>query len=132
MDSPKFFKTDPATLLLDEIDILLAQTRLIELYLKQSHAAAVNETARIREEYQAELRRLRSRLSAGDVEHPAIADEKTMTGVPEQKFQDPALLTQLSEKQRLLEECDAELQRAKSETAILRDRVAELEMVHEQ
>lgn len=132
MDSPKFFKTDPATLLLHEIDILLAQTRLMELYLKQSRAAAVNETARIREEYQAELRLLRSRLSVGEVEHPAIAAEKTMTGVPEQKFQDPAFLTQLSEKQRLLEECDAELQRAKSETAILRDRVAELEMAHEQ
>jgi chromosome segregation ATPase len=74
MDSPKFFKSDPAVLLLNEIDILLAQMRLIELYLKQSRATAAHETSRIQ----------------------------------------------------------VELQNAKSETAILRDRIAELETAHQQ
>jgi chromosome segregation ATPase len=91
MDSPKFTKSDPTVLLLNEIDILLAQTRLLELYLKQSQATAANETARI-----------------------------------------PALQNELSEKQRVLESRDAELQNTKAETVILRKRVAELEMVHQQ
>jgi chromosome segregation ATPase len=91
MDSPKFTKSDSTVLLLNEIDILLAQTRLLELYLKQSQATAANETARI-----------------------------------------PALQNELSEKQRVLESRDAELQNTKAETVILRERVAELEMVHQQ
>jgi len=91
MDSPKFTKSDSTVLLLNEIDILLAQTRLLELYLKQSQATAANETARI-----------------------------------------PALQTELSEKQRMLESRDAELQNTKAETVILRERVAELEIVHQQ
>src|SRR5687768_2481548 len=89
MDSPKFFKSDPAVLLINEIDILLAQTRLIELYLKQSQASAAHETARIHEEYQVNLK-------------------------------------------RLLESREVELQNAKSESAILRDRVAGLETAHQQ
>ena len=42
MDLPKYPKSDPAVMLLNEIEILLAQTRLMELYLKQSQATAAN------------------------------------------------------------------------------------------
>ena len=49
MDTPKYQKSDPAILLLNEIDILLAQTRLMELYLKQAQATAANEKARLHE-----------------------------------------------------------------------------------
>jgi len=52
MDAPKYQKSDPAILLLNEIDILLAQTRLMELYLKQAQATAANENARLHEQYE--------------------------------------------------------------------------------
>jgi len=131
MDSPKFTESDPTVLLLNEIDILLAQTRLLELYLKQSQATAANETARIHEEYQAELKRLRE-YSAFDDNEQSPAAPPGATGVRERHLDDPALQNELSQKQRLLESRDAELQSAKSETVILRERVAELEMVHQQ
>src|SRR5882724_5849988 len=129
MDSPKFIKSDPTVLLLNEIDILLAQTRLLELYLKQSQATAANETARIHEEYQAELKRLREHSAFGDNAQPPAA--RSAPDVPERHL-DPALKNELSEKQRVLESRDAELQSTKAETVILRERVAELEMVHQQ
>src|SRR3989475_337701 len=131
MDSPKFTKSDPTVLLLNEIDILLAQTRLLELYLKQSQATAANETARIHEEYQAELKRLREHSAFGDNAQPPGARPST-TNVPERHLDDIALQNELSEKQRVLESHHAELQSAKAETVILRERVAELEMVHQQ
>jgi chromosome segregation ATPase len=131
MDSPKFTKSDPTVLLLNEIDILLAQTRLLELYLKQSQETAANETARIHEEYQAELKRLREYSAFADNEQSPAAPPGA-TGVRERHLDDPALQNELRQKQRLLESRDAELQSAKSETVILRERVAELEMVHQQ
>jgi chromosome segregation ATPase len=105
MDSPNLIKTDSANLLLNEIDILLAQLRLLELYVKQSQATAARETARIQEQYQAELK---------------------------QNRRDAALQDQLSEKQRLLESRNIELQNTKAETAILHARIAELEMARQQ
>jgi chromosome segregation ATPase len=131
MDSPKFTKSDPTVLLLNEIDILLAQTRLLELYLKQSQATAANETARIHEEYQAELKRLREHSAFGDNAQPPAARPST-TDAPERHLDDIALQNELSEKQRVLKSRHAELQSAKAETVILRERVAELEMVHQQ
>ena len=131
MDSPKFTKNDPTVLLLNEIDILLAQTRLLELYLKQSQATAANETARIHEEYQAKLKRLREHSASGDNEQPTAARPRT-TDVPERHLDVTALQNELSEKQRVLESRDAELQSAKAETVILRERLAELEIVHQQ
>ena len=48
MDAPNNQKkSDPAILLLNEIDILLAQTRLMDLYLKQAQATAANENAQL-------------------------------------------------------------------------------------
>jgi ParB family transcriptional regulator, chromosome partitioning protein len=129
MDSPNLIKSDSANLLLNEIDILLAQMRLLELYLKQSQATAANETARIHEQYQAELKRLSSRPALGDNEQPA---GQTTLGVAEQNRRDSALQSDLREKQRLLESRDIELQNASSETAILRGRIAELEMARHQ
>jgi chromosome segregation ATPase len=131
MDSPKFTKSDSTVLLLNEIDILLAQTRLLELYLKQSQATAANETARIHEEYQAELKLVREHSAFGDNAQPPAARPST-SDVRVRQLDDPALQNELREKQRLLDIRDAELQSAKAETAILRERVAELEMLHQQ
>ena len=64
MDPAKFQKTDPAILLLNEIDILLAQTSLMELYLKQAQATAADVNARLQEKYETDLASLRSALDA--------------------------------------------------------------------
>ena len=50
MEQSPYPNSDPSILLLNEIDILLAQTRLMELYLKQAQATAANDarhTARV-------------------------------------------------------------------------------------
>jgi len=59
MESTPYPNSDPAILLLNEIEILLAQMRLMELYLKQAQATAANDAARAHQEHQTELARLR-------------------------------------------------------------------------
>jgi len=116
MDAPKYQKSDPAILLLNEIDILLAQTRLMELYLKQAQATAANENARLQEQYEAELTTLRADLAAKErqlQERPVIAVEQ--------------LQRELSEKQQFLSGHEAALQRANTEIIALQNRIAELE-----
>src|SRR5581483_4131319 len=65
MDS-KLPTSDPLPLLLSEIDILLAQARLVELYLKQSQAAALFERQRERERHSAEAAELRAALAQSE------------------------------------------------------------------
>jgi hypothetical protein len=60
MDQSSFINSDPSILLLNEIEILLAQTRLMELYLKQAQATAANETARSINSTKTELASLRA------------------------------------------------------------------------
>ena len=113
-------------MLLNEIEILLAQTRLMELYLKQSQATAANESARIHEQYQAELVVLRSALT--DKEH-ALAKGLSAGGEVEKNLRDQirSLENRLGENHSLLESRDAELQSAKATTAGLHQRIADLE-----
>jgi hypothetical protein len=116
MDTPKYQKSDPAMLLLNEIDILLAQTRLMELYLKQAQATAANENACLRENYESELAILRSDLAAKEKqlhERPVVAVEQ--------------LQRELNEKQQLLSGHEAALQRASSEIIALQNRINQLE-----
>ena len=82
MDAPKYQKSDPAILLLNEIDILLAQTRLMELYLKQAQATAANENARIHEQYESQLATLRADLADKErqlQQRPVIAVERNLS-----------------------------------------------------
>lgn len=62
MELPSVINNDPSALLFDEIEILLAQIRLMELYLKQARAAASMEAAQFHNRYQSELRALRTEL----------------------------------------------------------------------
>ena len=116
-------------MLLNEMEILLAQTRLMELYLKQSQATAANESARIHEQYQAELVVLRSALA--DKEH-ALAKGLSAGGEIEKNLRDQirSLENRLGENQSLLESRDAELQSANATTAGLHQRIADLENAH--
>ena len=67
MDLPSKSASDPLTLLLNEIESLLTQSRLVELYFKQSQATAAYEGARAREQHQAELTGLRAALAEKDL-----------------------------------------------------------------
>jgi MoxR-like ATPase len=73
MDQSSFINSDPSILLLNEIEILLAQTRLMELYLKQAQATAANEAARVNQQHQAELATLRAALPAKEKIPPIVA-----------------------------------------------------------
>jgi len=101
--------SEPSVLLLNEIDILVAQTRLIELYLKQAQATAANDASRLQQQHQAELARLRTELndSKRSIEQHAAA-----------QFADLAF--QLKDKQKALDQCITELEAARGEVAALR------------
>ena len=121
MDAPKYQKSDPAILLLNEIDILLTQTRLMELYLKQAQAAAADENARLHEQYESELALLRAELLAKErpvPERSAIA----IDGMPS------ASVEQLPrENQQFQSGHETALERAARQINALQKRIAELE-----
>jgi len=116
-------------MLLNEIEILLAQTRLMELYLKQSQATAANESARIHEQYQAELVVLRSAMAEKE---RTLAADLTAGSATEKHLRDQIrdLENRLGENRQLLENRDAELKGAQSTSADLHTRIAELENAH--
>jgi len=124
MDAPKYQKSDPAILLLNEIDILLAQTRLMELYLKQAQATAANQNARLQEQYESELATLRAALTAKErqlQERPVVAVDHNLQASIEQ------LQRELSEKQRFLAGHEAALERSANDINALQSRIAQLE-----
>src|SRR5439155_27039703 len=84
MDTPKTPLSDPSILLLNEIEILLAQSRLLELYLKQSQATAAYETARAYGWHQSELAELHAALSEKE---QIDAAKKTAGGAREPHIQ---------------------------------------------
>ena len=83
MDRPGSPPNDPSLLLLNEIEILLAQTRLMELYLKQAQVSAAHKAIGVREQHQAELAELRRALAEKEQvvaiqQSAASANEKTL------------------------------------------------------
>ena len=62
MNSSTSNKTDPATLLRNEIEILFTQIRLMELYVKRAQASAAQEADHMRHQHQSELALLRAEL----------------------------------------------------------------------
>ena len=121
MDAPKYQKTDPAVLLLNEIDILQTQTRLMELYLKQAQAAAADENARLHEKYEAELANLRAALDANERER----HERSVINTSVEQLQ-----RELSEKQNSQTQHEAALQSSRSEIIALQNRIADIEAEH--
>jgi len=121
MEQSNIPKSDPSILLLNEIEILLAQTRLMELYLKQAQATAANETARINERHQAELAALRAALAAKENIAPIVAPDPELT----QRLEESE--SELVAKQQILHQRDHELAAAQADAARLRGEIAELE-----
>jgi hypothetical protein len=66
MEPVKHQRNAPSGQLLNEIDILLTQVRLAELYLKQAQAAAADQVVRIQERYESQLGVLRAGISQKD------------------------------------------------------------------
>jgi hypothetical protein len=58
MELVKYQRSAPSVRLLNEIDILLTQVRLAELYLKQAQAAAADQATHVLERYESKLENL--------------------------------------------------------------------------
>jgi chromosome segregation ATPase len=118
--------THPSLLLVNEIEILFAQVRLIELYVKQAQATAANETAKARERFQAELTALQEELKQKEL---ALETHQALSHQVDQKLQAEIeeLRAQLVASQRLQEARTTELDAARSDTKALRERILQLE-----
>jgi len=125
MDSSAYSKSDPLVVLLNEIEILLAQTRLMELHLKRAQAASDDKMTHLQEQYQEELNVLRSALAAGEENRAAQKHAAAQTLDLGERMQ--FLETQLAEERRVIENRDAEILRAKSDIADLENRVGQFE-----
>ncbi len=130
MDGTNTTPSDPAILLLNEIDILLAQTRLMELYLKQAQADGANQAARVNQQHQAELSSLRAAL----VEKEQAALQQAMSAARQENFAEriDQLEDLLDTKQSLLDSREGDLEAARAELGALQRQVVELETAHRQ
>ena len=104
MESTPSRKNDPSVLLLNEIDILISQARVAELYAKQAHALAAEKSVSPTDDIQ----RVRGELE------PEIA----------------ALRDQLDDQMQMLTARESQLQNAQSELAVLRERAHQLDAAH--
>jgi len=125
MDQSNLPNSDPTILLLNEIEILGAQTRLMELYLKQAQATAVNHANRSEQQHQAELAALRAVLAEKEqnlsqLEASLFADRHLSERV--QKLE-----AELADRQRISDNRQADLTAARNDVAALRDRINDLE-----
>ncbi len=117
-------------MLLNEIEILLAQARLLELYLKQAEATAEDEMARLHERHEHELTLLRTQLAAKN--EISIGRESEPVIDNDARAQIESLEYQLADGRRAVESRDADLRNAKGEADYLRDRINQLETAHQQ
>lgn len=126
MESSTQYNNHPSVLLLNEIEILFTQIRLVELYVKQAQATSAAEATRARERFQTELAALRAEVKEKTLAlenyqtRARQADEALQTQVQE-------LRTQLVQSQRLLESRNSAFEATQSEAGELRERVGHLE-----
>ena len=113
----------PAVLLLSELEILVAQTRLVELYLEQAKVNAELETNPIREGYSAESAALRAELTE---KNNALQQFRENLQEADGRLQD--LQKQLQEQQAALDHREGELHATRSELASLRAQTVQLEL----
>jgi|GEM_PF-4631712 len=107
--------SEPSVLLLNEIEILLAQTRLVELYLKQAQASAAHDASMFYRQHQAEQARLSAELT------------ETKRSVDDAAAQTADLAVRLKDKQHALDECAKELEAARGEIVALREQQSAME-----
>ena len=127
MDTPGYPQSDPSRLLLNEIEILLAQTRLMELYLKQAQVSAAHKAVAVDELHQAELAALRRALAEKEqVVATQSANEKTLAEQIEN------LQARVGDQQNLLASKEGQQRQADAELAGLRQRIVDLETAKKQ
>ena len=127
MDISQYRKLDPSVLLLGEIEILVAQTRLIEIYVKQAKATVEIETDRVHEQHQSQLAALTAEI--GEKEN-LLSDLRTKLHQASDSVQNQlqALQNQLQEQQSVFDRRNDEIQRTESEIASLRTQILHLEL----
>jgi chromosome segregation ATPase len=118
--------SDPSILLLNEVEILLAQTRLMELYLKQAQASAANETLRVDQQHQVELATLRAALAAQENIPPIVVPDPELI----QKVE--TIEAELDANRLLLNQRDHDLAATQADAARLRGEIADLELSRQQ
>jgi len=125
MEPVKYQRSAPSVQLLNEIDILLTQVRLAELYLKQAQAAAADHVVRIQERYESELEKLRAAISQKERSLDESSARIAATETLYLQIQD--LQDRLEEHRRLLENKDRELQRVTAEFLSSRSQITQLQ-----
>lgn len=111
MNTSEFARSDPLLILLNEIDILLAQIRLAELHVKRAQWLASERMAQLKEAHGRELEVLRSDL------------EKSRAAQRELQQEVEFLNQQLREERDHVEKRDLEIRSAESELIGLREQV---------
>ncbi len=128
IEPPSVIKSDPSALLLSEIEILLAQAQLMELYLKQVGPAASTQAAQLHHHYQSESTSLRTELRQKARDLAAIRQE---WGVGEERVQFQQLTAEIAEKPRIIDRCESERGQIDAEIDSLRARIGQLESANE-
>ncbi|MSP39027.1 MAG: hypothetical protein EXR70_11105 [Deltaproteobacteria bacterium] len=130
MNGSSITPNDPAILLLNEIDILLAQTRLMELYLKQAQATSANEAARVQQQHRIEVSQLRAALAeqeqAGRTQAENLAQQQAFA----ERIHQLEIL--LDDKETLLNIREGDLAATRAGVITLEQRVGELETAYQQ
>jgi chromosome segregation ATPase len=130
MEPPGVIKSAPSALLLSEIEILLAQAQLMELYLKQDRAAASTQAAQLQHHYQSELKSLRTELGQ---KARALAAIRQEWGAREERLQGrfQQLKAEIAEKQCIIDRCESKRSQVDTEIDSLRARIRQLESANE-
>jgi chromosome segregation ATPase len=123
LDKPK---SDPLVVLLDEIELLSAQTRLMELYLKRAHTAAFGEVEKIQEQFRAKVTGLKARLEAKE---ESLSKHLTLVhGEPDQPNSgNQDLLQRISEQQNLLQRRQEESEQRAAVIDTLQEQLSRLD-----
>ncbi len=125
-DTSQYRKLDRSVLLLRELEILVSQTRVIEIYVKQAKANAEMEAARLHEQFESRLAALTAEIREKETE---LVDLRTRLVEDDGSAQKQllALQTQLREQQGVLDLRNEEIQKTESEIASLRAQILNLE-----
>jgi chromosome segregation ATPase len=130
MEPVKCHGNAPSVQLLNEIDILLTQMRLAELYLKQAQAATADQVARVHERYESELENLRAAIR--QKERSVNENSLRIAAAEQLHIQIQDLQARLEEHRRLLEQKDGELRGATAKLEASRVQVAQLQSAAEE
>lgn len=130
MQSAKHHRSVPSVRLLNEIDILFAQVRLAELYLKQAQSTAAEQIASIHERYESQLEDLRIHIRQRE---PSVDESAARTDAEEDlHLRIQELQAGLEERRRLLENKEGEFQRVSAELETSRLQITSLQSATDQ